>query len=292
MLGPIELPAPLASQTRMQWLWPSLVLGLVQGLTEFLPVSSSGHLVLGQHLLRFSPPSLLFDITLHVGTLLPVVWLYRADLWAILRSLGRLGQARRAWQEDRGLRLLVCVALGTLPTGLMGAALNDLFERLFSSPAVVGVMFLITGGILMASRLSRAPQTDEEPADSHLTLTPLRALAVGVAQGLAITPGISRSGTTISAALLLGIERTMAARFSFLLAIPAILGAVALHARHVGSADRGLLPIYLAGALVAAASGYLALKWLVGLVRRGALCRFAYYLWPLGIGVLIYTLVL
>ena len=272
-------------------LLPAVALGVVQGLTEFLPVSSSGHLVLGSHLLQFAEPSLLFDIVLHVGTLLPVVWLYRADLWDMLRGLGGVVAPARAWREERGFRLLACVAIGTLPTAVMGAGLNDLFERLFSSPTVVGVTFLITGGILMASRLACQPTTGDEPGDSHLGLTPSRALLVGLAQGLAITPGISRSGSTITASLLLGVERNMAARFSFLLSIPAILGAVALH---LSKAQLGqsmvLLWTYLGGALAAAVSGYFALRWLVRLVRRGSFHRFAYYLWPLGLTVLAYRL--
>lgn len=272
-------------------LLPALLLGLVQGLTEFLPVSSSGHLVVGSHLLRFTAPSLLFDVVLHVGTLLPVLWLYRVDLWGMLRGLGGVAAPARAWREDRGFRLGACVVIGTLPTALMGALLEDLFERLFSSPVVVGVTFLVTGAILMTSRLARQPAATDEPADSHLGLTPLRALLVGVAQGLAITPGISRSGTTITCGLLLGIERTMAARLSFLLSIPAILGAVVLQLRKLEPAGgSALLWIYAAGALAAALSGYLALRWLVRLVRRGSFHRFAYYLWPLGLAVLVVTL--
>jgi undecaprenyl-diphosphatase len=274
-------------------LWPALALGVVQGLTEFLPVSSSGHLVVGAHLLEFVTPSLLFDVLLHVGTLLPVVWYYRADLWAVLVTVGRLGRTPigEQWRNERGLRLLVAVAIGTLPTAVMGATLNDLFERLFSSPRAVGVAFLVTGGILMLSRLGAGGKRGEgpEPADSHLSLTPLRALLVGVAQGCAITPGISRSGTTITACLLLGIERTMAARFSFLLSIPAILGAVALHLREVQGTEGELWGVYLAGTLLAAATGYLALRWLVHLVRRGAMHRFSYYLWPLGVAVLVHS---
>lgn len=274
-------------------LWPALLLGLIQGLTEFLPVSSSGHLVVGSHLLPLHEPSLLFDVILHVGTLLPVLWLYRAELAQIVAALGRLVTKRSKaalWREDRGLRLAVCVAIGTVPTALMGALLEDLFERLFSSPTVVGVTFIVTGGILISTLIRRGAGVAEEPADSHLGLTPLRALVVGVAQGCAITPGISRSGTTIAAALLLGIDRTMAARLSFLLSIPAILGAVALHLRKATLAGGGELAIYVAGATVAAVSGYLALRLLVGLVRRGGMHWFALYLWPLGIAVLIWQL--
>jgi undecaprenyl-diphosphatase len=283
-----------ASAPPSQVLWPTLVLGLIQGLTEFLPVSSSGHLVVGSHLLPLNP-SMLLDVILHVGTLLPVLWLYRAALLEILVALGRVfGKAKLAelWQTDRGLRLAVCVVIGTLPTALMGGLLNDLFERLFSSPAVVGVTFLITGGILMSTLIRRGAGSAEEPADSHLGLTPLRALVIGVAQGCAITPGISRSGTTITAALLLGVDRTMAARFSFLLSIPAIAGAVGLHLRKATLSGNSELVVYAAGAAAAAVSGYLALRLLVGLVRRGGMHWFALYLWPLGIAVLVWSLVL
>lgn len=275
----------------LQLLWSALLLGFIQGLTEFLPVSSSGHLVVGSHLLPFAQPSLLFDVLLHVGTLVPVVWLYRRDIWSILASIGRLGRSPLGvlWREDRGLRLMVAVAIGTVPTALMGATLNDLFERLFSSLFVVGVTFLVTGGILMLSRLKSAGTDAPEPEDSHLGLTPTVAFLVGVAQGCAITPGISRSGTTITVGLLLGVERTMAARLSFLLSIPAILGAVALHLMKAQLLGGGVIFVYLAGTLVAAASGYLALRWLVALVRQGTFHRFSYYLWPLGAAVLAYS---
>jgi undecaprenyl-diphosphatase len=272
-------------------LFVALVLGLVQGVTEFLPVSSSGHLVVGAHLLRFSQPSLLFDIILHVGTLVPVLWLYRADVVDMVGGLRGLTAPVRAWREQRGFRLLFSVAMGTVPGVVLGVGLNDLFKRLFSSPTVVGVTFLVTGGILMASRLCPAPTAEEEPEDSYLGLTPIRSLLVGLAQGLAITPGISRSGTTITAALLLGIERTMAARFSFLLSIPAILGAVALHLGDAKLVSGSALAVYAAGALVAAVSGYLALRWLVLLVRRGSMYRFAFYLWPMGVAVLLYRFI-
>ena len=270
-----------------------LVLGLVQGLTEFLPVSSSGHLVVGSKLLNVGTTEqpLLLEVLLHVGTLVPVIVLYRRDILEILVSLTKVLSAppTRLWEEDRGFRLAACVIIGTIPTGLAGVLLKDLFEQAFGSITGVGVTFLITGGILMSSRLRR--QAAEVPeADSHLTLTAVRALLVGVAQAFAITPGISRSGTTIVAGLHLGVERVMAARFSFLLSIPAITGAVMLHLRKASSASSDNLMIYAAGAVVAAATGYLALRWLVRLVKRGELHWFSYYLWPLGIAVLVYTI--
>lgn len=275
-------------------LLPAVLLGVIQGLTEFLPVSSSGHLVIGSHFLPLATPSMLFDVILHVGTLLPVVWLYRKDLASIFVSLGRVfGKAALSerWRDDRGLRLAVCVVIGSVPTGVIGMLLKDVFEKLFSSPRVVGVTFLITGCILMLTLIKRGSVDKDsgEVADSHHTLTALRAILVGLAQGMAITPGISRSGTTITVGVLLGIERTMAARFSFLLSIPAILGAVALHLRKATVGDTSTILVYLAGAAAAGIMGYLALRWLVRLVRRGEMHWFSFYLWPLGIGVIVYT---
>jgi undecaprenyl-diphosphatase len=271
----------------------ALLLGLLQGLTEFLPVSSSGHLVLGGHVLGgLAAGSLLFDVLVHLGTLLPVLVFYRYELAEVLTVPLRLGKAPLAqlWRQDRGLRLAACVLLGTIPTGLMGVLLEDLFARLFSSLTAVGVAFLITGGILLLTRAGSRRAGGDEPADALLELTPVRALVIGLAQGLAITPGISRSGTTIAVGLLLGLDRAMAARFSFLLSVPAILGAVVLEARKLGDASAAPLGVFTAGAVAAAVSGYLALRWLVRLVKRGGLHWFAIYLWPLGISVLLYTL--
>ena len=269
----------------------ALILGLIQGLTEFLPVSSSGHLVVGSELLGMGGAgSLLYDTLLHVGTLLPVLWLYRADLLQMVLSLTRLPSGpARLWREDRGFRLAVCVVIGTLPTAIIGLTLEDLFEQLFSSLRTVGVTFLITGAILALTKLHQGDAAEEELEESYLTLTGARAFLVGLAQGLAITPGISRSGSTIAAGLLLGIQRTMAARLSFLLSVPAILGAVLLQVRKLQPGGGDMLSTYAAGTLVAAVSGYFALRWLVRLVRRGGLHWFAAYVWPLGIAVLIYS---
>jgi undecaprenyl-diphosphatase len=263
-----------------------LILGVIQGLTEFLPVSSSGHLVIGSALLGLHEPSLLLDVLLHVGTLLPVLWLYRGEVLQMLAALGKLPALRRGLGLDQGLRLLVCVFVATIPTGLLGVLLNDLFEKLFSSPRAVGLALLGTGAILLATLLRRRV---DEPADDEgsASLTPLKAVAVGFAQALAITPGISRSGTTIAASLLLGVHRETAARFSFLLSIPAILGATALHLRK--ATFEPALPAFAAGALIAAVCGYLALRLIVRFVRQGRLHWFAVYVIPLGLGVVAYT---
>lgn len=266
-----------------------VLLGVIQGVTEFLPVSSSGHLVIGQVVVRLAPASLLLDVLLHVGTLLPVLWLYRVEIVQMAVAAGALVARRVGWSDDASLRLLLCVAVGSVPTALIGLWLQDLFEQLFSNTMAVGVAFIVTGAILMLTRQLRQRRTVAQGAESWRTLTFGRALLVGVAQGAAITPGISRSGTTIAAGLLLGVERETAARFSFLLSVPAILGATLLQLRALDETGGQLLQ-FAAGALGGAISGYIALRWVVSLVRRGELHWFAYYLWPLGASVLLYTL--
>ena len=261
------------------------LLGVIQGLTEFLPVSSSGHLVIGQKVLGLiSEPDLLLDVLLHVGTLLPVLWLYRRDIGQMLLSLGKLGRPVEAYRDDPGFRLTVCVLIGTLPTGVIGLLLKDTFERLFSSLLAVAIALMGTGGILMLTRLRR--EADAETP--HRTLDAKKALIVGIAQGCAITPGISRSGSTIATALLLGVERELAAKLSFVMSIPAIMGAVLLSLKNA-SFGQGKLATMALGALVASVSGYIALRWVVRVVRRGEMHWFSYYVWPLGFALLLYA---
>ena len=254
----------------LQALW----LGILQGLTEFLPVSSSGHLVLGQNILGVNQPDLLFDVAVHVGTLVAVLFCFREDIVSILRGL---------WAKDdqarEGRRLLFLIVVGSVPTALIGLLFKDQFEALFSSLSAVGVALLVTGGLLMATRF--APQ-----GRRGLNATgPGRALLVGLFQGLAITPGISRSGATISAGLYLGLDRRLAAHFSFLLSIPAILGALALELKDVEFSTVAVSPLLLGG-VAAALSGYFALKVLLKVVQKGRLYWFAPYCWALGLAVL------
>jgi len=270
------------------WLQAAL-LGLVQGLTEFLPVSSSGHLVLFQQLLGegffATDQALLFDLVLHVGTLLPVLWYYREDLGRILASWTGGGTPRpigesgvMAWLKadpDRWLAFLV--VLGTIPTGLIGIGLKDSFESLFHGVRPVGAALLVTGCLLMVTRWRSGG------AAQAASIGIGAALLIGFAQGLAITPGISRSGTTIAVALFLGFDRALAARFSFLLSVPAILGAVVLLAKDGITFDQAALGPLVVGFLSAMVVGYLALVMLVALVKRGGLHRFAYYVWPVGL---------
>lgn len=230
------------------------VLGLVQGLTEFLPISSSGHLVLAQHLLGLKEPQLFFDVMVHLGTLIAVLAAFRQDIADLLRG------------RDPGT--LLAIAIGSVPTAIIGLALKRAVEMAMTSVYLVAGMLAVTGLVLIASsRLSRG---------SEGRVDPLKALGIGVAQGLAVMPGISRSGLTISAGMLIGIRPDEAARFSFLLAIPAILGASALEAKDATASGLPLSSL-LVGTSAALASGYAAIKLLISSLRRGRFQLFGYY---------------
>jgi undecaprenyl-diphosphatase len=252
----------------MTW-WQGAVLGVVQGLTEFLPVSSSGHLVVAQAVIGLSAPGVLIEVALHVATLLAVVIVY----WQ------RIGQLiAGAFRADRpALTYVGLLVLGSVPAAVVGVLFADWFERAFDSLLVVGVNFLFTAAILWSTRWLRAAARTPVP-------TPSAAVAIGCAQALAILPGVSRSGTSISAGLWLGIEPARAAEYSFLLAIPAIAGAALLQAPDVAegaAAALGMGPL-LAGFATALVSGVFAIRLLVALLRRGAFHRFAPYCLVLG----------
>lgn len=250
----------------------ALFLGILQGLTEFLPVSSSGHLVLFQQFIEIGSDHVLFDLVLHLGTLIPVLWFYRAHVASVvldpIRASGPL-------MERPGVRLGMLLVTASVPTACIGLLFEDLFESLFATPAALTVTFAITGTLLYASgRLDRS--------ERKRSITVPLALLLGVAQGFAITPGISRSGTTIAVALMLGIERDDAARFSFLMSVPAISGALILKLLDADTAS--LVPAQLAiGGLASLVTGYGALVLLVRLVRAGRLDRFCWYCWAAAI---------
>ena len=271
-------------------MFSALLLGIIQGLTEFLPVSSSGHLVLFGKIFPVVGDHVLFDLVVHLGTLVPVFIVYRADILAMLKApfveKGPLA-------ERPNTRLALLVVLGTVPTGIIGLTFKDTFEALFSGVGTLGITFAITGVLLLSTRLTLAPANPGQGLFSGLRerlssrvpttasgLAVWHVLVIGIAQGLAITPGISRSGTTIAVALFLGLERELAARFSFLLAIPAICGAFVLTAKdaNVASLDFGVLGV---GFVASMLSGYGALVLLVKLVKRGDFAWFAPYLFAL-----------
>jgi undecaprenyl-diphosphatase len=244
--------------------------GLIQGLTEFLPVSSSGHLVLLPALLGIDEPELAASALLHVGTLVAVIWFYRTDI-AGLVSDPTSPSSKRIW---------TLLLVGTIPAGLVGLTLDGPIEIIFSEPAFVATALIVTGLILTLSMLF-------EPGERTLEEgKPSDAIVIGLAQALALIPGISRSGTTITAGLVQGLSRLEAARYAFLLGVPAIAGAGLLQG--IELVDKGGFEAsLLVGMAVAAVTGYLAIGFLVRLLARSGLAPFAIYCVGFGTAALI-----
>jgi len=250
-------------------------LGVIQGLTEFLPVSSSGHLVIVQSWLGFEDPQLFFDIAVHVGTLAAVLVVYRNDLLGMGTAIVRLAARRQSDSDRDSLILLKWVLVSTVPAAIAGILAGDFFESLFASPLAASLFLIVTGAILISSRWALREQTTVG------RMTPLQALGVGLAQAFAILPGISRSGATIVCGLWMGLKRDLAVRYSFLLAIPAVLGAalLSLPDAFANGVQMAILGPVFCGGLIAGVTGFFAIRWLIRLVSRGRLYPFAYYCW-------------
>lgn len=281
-------------------LFQAVLLGLVQGLTEFIPVSSSGHLVLVPHFLGIETPGIAFDVALHLGTFAAVVLFFRRDLQHMLAAVVGAGDPAFVRHHRRLAALLV---LATIPIAIVGVLLRDVFEAAFDSPAAAASFLLLTGTLLLLGEAARsrrgginAPTTDADAeqvavgydAGDHegLTLDQVgvrQALVVGFGQCVALFPGVSRSGTTIAAGMSAGLTRPAATRFSFLLALPALVGAslVSLPDLTTGNATFGA-PAIVAGIIAAFVSGYLAIRWLLALVARDRLTGFAWYCFVVG----------
>ncbi len=249
----------------------AIVLGILQGVTEFVPVSSSGHLVLVPWLLNWPEPGLVFDTVVHWGTLVAVLVYFWRDWWALIKAWVQ-GLIRWDW-TDRNARLMWLLILGTIPAMVIGLLLEDLFESLFSQPVWVSLFLFVTAGILIVSeRLSARNRGVEK-------LGWVDALLIGLGQAAAIAPGISRSGSTMGVGLLRGLDRASAARFSFLLSTPIILGAGALQLLDLFSVPDPLAqaPVLALGFVMAAASGYACISGLLRYLQRGKLYPFAVY---------------
>ena len=251
-----------------------IVLALIQGITEFLPVSSSGHLVITQHFLGWSQDNVLLDVVLHLGTAVAIGVVFWKDILSLFRGL----VSSDPLQKKFAARYIGFIAIGSLPAVLAGFLLKDFFEKMFLTPRATGLFFFVTALFLFAS-LRKAKNPSQ--------LTVITVLIIGLAQALAILPGVSRSGTTIATALILGIERKEAGRFSFLLGLPAILGAALLE-------FKGISATVLSPGLIFAAFGIsllvglVALKLLLDFIRRGRLFYFGFYLVALGLACLIF----
>ena len=267
-------------------LWEALVLAVVQGLTEFLPVSSSGHLVLTSWLLGVREPTIVYDILVHFGTLLAIFvafWSEIKDVSGSLRTMLFQPRVFRAqWRVVPAHRILTAIIVGTFPAVLVALLFYSTITSLFSEPYFTGAMLIVTGTILFVCE--RWPSRNRNLGE----ITLRDGLWIGLGQALAVLPGISRSGTTISAGLVRGLDRESAARFSFLLTIPAILGGMVLAVKDLMFGEV-LTPywILLIGVIVAAMTGFAAIQLLLLVVRRGRLTWFSYYTWGLGTIILV-----
>lgn len=266
-----------------------ILLGLLQGVAEFLPISSSGHLALAQELFDLDDVPLLFDIMLHLATLGAVLLFFRRKIWSLLKVAGRWLVRRSLPEDNADVRTIVALLLGTAVTGVFGIVLSDLVEEY--SEELICVGFFITAGLLIFSDAveeRRRKKLLESGSDGLVTtrtgVRPLQGLGIGLAQGIGVLPGISRSGSTIAGALLCGVDREQAGEFSFLLSIPAILGAFVLELDDLDAIGDsvGVAPV-VAGCVAAFAAGIFALSVLMKIVRKGKLEWFALYLIPAGI---------
>ncbi len=269
----------------------AIIIGLVQGLTEFLPVSSSAHLIFTQQALGLSGVGLAFDVLLHVGTLVAVVAYFFSDIISMIKgfflSLIDLkdGKFMEEVRRDPYKKLAWLTIIATIPVGIVGVLFNDLVESLFTGITVPAFFLLITGCLLYVSQRMNSGGIDL----SNITLK--EALIMGCGQALAVMPGLSRSGTTIAAGLFSGLDKEFAAKFSFILSIPAILGAGVFQLKDLsgGSVE---IDACIAGFIVAVISGYLAISVLLKLIREKSLDIFAYYCWIVGAVILVGSLIL
>ena len=271
----------------------AIILGLVQGVAEFLPISSSGHLSIFQQFFQLADVEhdhMFFDVLLHLGTLIAVFVAYRKDIAELLREFFAMVHLRRlpAGQHPDlpARRMILMLVLATLPL-LVVLPIKDAVETLYTNTFFIAFALLLTGVLLFVS--DRLPRGSKTARNASM----VDALLVGAAQAVAVVPGLSRSGTTITAGMARGFDRSFAVKFSFLLSIPAVLGANILSISDAVQAgiDTSLLPVYLVGVLVAMVSGYAAIGLLRFVARKGRFGGFAYYCWGAGLVTLILSLI-
>ena len=277
-------------------IFSSIVLGAIQGVAEFLPISSSGHLSLFQHFFGLANPeeTLFFDVLLHLGTLIAVFIYYWRDIVELIqeffRLVGCVVSKKKREQVGRlspSGRMILMIIVATLPLFVI-LPIKDKVESLYGNTIFIGIALLVTGFLLFWSdRMGRGRKTAR-------SATMLDALLVGVGQAIAVVPGLSRSGTSISVGLMRGFRRTFAVRFSFLLSIPAVLGANILSI--VDAVQTGIevseIPVYIVGTIVAAVAGYFAIRMVNNLAGRGKFGAFAYYCWGVGAAAVITSLII
>lgn len=264
----------------------AILLGIVQGLTEFLPVSSSGHLVLSEYLLKVKFDDISFEVFLHFGTFLAVVIFFRHKIWAMFKAVGLRARSIFSGEvcpsNNEDWRLFWLIVVGSIPAGIAGVSFKDYLERSFSSVTFTAMTLLCTGIVLFLTKFF-------QPKKEYLGFGD--ALWVGLAQAIAILPGISRSGFTISAGIFSGVKRSKAAEFSFLLSLPAVLGASLLKLKDVlghGSLSQEVTT-YLIGVVTSFVIGYLAISILLNVIKKGKFQYFGYYCLTVGLLFLIFA---
>ncbi|PID29942.1 MAG: hypothetical protein CSB55_00760 [Candidatus Cloacimonadota bacterium] len=247
----------------------SILLGIIQGLTEFLPVSSSGHLVLAGHFFNFEMPGLTYEVAVHLGSLIAVLIFFREHIFRLIKAVFLF--------KDESLKSerlqVVYLIVSTFITAVIGISFKDYFEALFDKTIYVPVFLMFTGIILFFTDSIKEQKIKSE------NMGFLRAVLIGIGQALAILPGVSRSGTTIASGLYLGVKREDMASFSFLLSIPAILGAAVLQLKDIQDIGNDLFFIYFAGFVASFVSGYLVISWLIKLIANRKIRFFSYYCW-------------
>lgn len=268
----------------------AVILGLVQGLAEFLPISSSGHLALLQQWFGIREDNvLLFTVLLHVGTLISVFFIYWKDIWELIVELcltiKDLCTGKGLRLEERPVRKLgVMIIVATIPTGIIGVLFGDFFDSLYTSVIPIGIGLIITGFLLFfAEKMGEGNRGIQQ-------MNFRNAIFVGLVQGVAICPGISRSGSTLFGSLLCNLDRKFAVKFVFLISIPSILGSAVLEAPDAikSGFDMTQLGPVLVGMAVAAISGLVAIKTMIKVVSDKKLNYFSYYVWALGLIVVLY----
>lgn len=261
----------------------ALILGIVQGLTEWLPISSSGHLALVQLAMNLEVP-IFFDIVLHFGTLAAVIGIYRRELLGILKSIKPIGKKNRdstgvkLMSIKRGRRYLLLIILGMIPTALIGVGFRSIFEESFYSMWSIGLGFILTGAMILVTKFIDKGTNSIRNID---------AVLIGIGQGLSIFSSISRSGATISIGMFRHIERSELITFSFLLSIPAIVGAGLydlVFADSVSQVEIYQIPLesYIIGTFTAAIVGYVSIKFLINIINKGEFYLFSFYCFLLG----------
>ena len=248
------------------------ILAVIQGLTEWLPVSSSGHLVITQKVLGLNLP-LIYSVMLHVGTLIVVLVVFWKDIAEIIKAL-----VKRDFETEEG-KLALFIAVGSVPIAIIGFVFYDLLKSLFSNLLAVGLALLITGWVLFFS----------EKRIGNRKMGILDSLLIGLAQGVTIIPGVSRSGVTVATGLLRRVDKAIAFKYSFLLSVPAVLGATVMESRELVVGNVDMVPLFL-GAIISMIVGYVSLKLLQKIVMKEKFHLFAYYCWTVGLAITLFTI--